>query len=113
MHRKSSGKRLKGLLLLLALWLPSAEAEAHRVNLFAYVDDGQVYTESYFADGSPVNHGQILVADATGREILTGETDAAGQFRFPLPQEQNLTILLKAAMGHRAEYLLPLKEEER
>jgi len=101
------------LLLALALWLPAVDAGAHRTNLFAYVEAGQVYTESHFSDGQPVPHAQIVVTDAAGREIFAGETDAAGLFRFPLPQTQSLMILLNAPLGHRARYMLPLGEEER
>lgn len=113
MRVRKTIKSCAGLLLAFLLWLPAMEAGAHRTNLFAYVDRGQVYTESYFSDGQPVPHAQIVVTDAGGRELLAGETDAAGLFRFPLPQAQSLMILLKAPMGHRASYTLPLGEEER
>ena len=44
--------------ILLALWLlMGGSAMAHKVNLFAYVEAGTVYTESYFPDGRPVEDG--------------------------------------------------------
>ncbi len=113
MHTKSIKKICAGLLLALALWLAPTEAEAHRVNLFAYVEGGVVYTESYFSDGQPVVNGQIQVTDGSGHELLAGETDAAGLFEFPLPEGQTLTILLKATMGHRAKFLLPQPEDRK
>lgn len=105
---------MKPLFLLLALILAQTPimVEAHRVSLLAYVNDGQVYTESSFPDGRPVNQGRIMVSDSTGREILSGETDAAGLFHFPLPQARSLKIQLKAAMGHHAEFQLRLNEVE-
>lgn len=105
---------MKHLFLLLALILALAPitVEAHRVSLFAYENDGQIYTESSFPDGRPVSQGRILVSDSAGREILTGETDAAGRFHFPRPQARSLKIQLKATMGHHAEFQLRLNDVE-
>ena len=37
----------------------SSTALAHKVNIFAYVDNGVVYTESYFPDGSVITSYSI------------------------------------------------------
>ncbi len=109
----NSRKIYSRLLLILALWLPALTSEAHRITLFAYVADNQVYAESYFSNGQPVNGALIMVSDITGQILLEGKTDAAGQFLFPLPQkEKAVKIQLNGSMGHHAEFLLPLKEEE-
>ena len=39
------------LMVVFVSLLLSGTALAHRVNLFAYVDGGKIYTESYFPDG--------------------------------------------------------------
>ena len=41
-------------LMIVTFWAAiaiSSTAMAHKVNIFAYVEDGVVYTESYFPDG--------------------------------------------------------------
>ncbi|MEE4243284.1 MAG: hypothetical protein V2I36_17610 [Desulfopila sp.] len=84
---------------------------AHKVNVFAYVESGIVYTESYFPDGKAVEDGTIEVIAASGKKIVEGKTDKGGYFSFPLPsQKENLTIVINASMGHKNSYLL--KKEE-
>lgn len=87
-----------------------AEAWAHKVNLFAYVEGGTVYTESYFPDGKKVEGGTVEVLDASGKKILEGKTDAQGAFNFPLPKKEDLTIVLDATMGHKNSYILKKSE---
>lgn len=90
--------------------LTVSQAWAHKVNLFAYVEGGTVYTESYFPDGRKVEGGTVEVLDASGKKILEGKTDAQGQFNFPLPKKEDLTILLDASMGHKNSFVLKKSE---
>ena len=85
-------------------------AFAHKVNIFAYVDDGKVFTESYFANGGACVNSEITVFDGEGRELLTGTTDDKGLFSFDAPEQTDLKIVLNAGMGHRAEYSLSKSE---
>lgn len=80
---------------------------AHKVQIFAYVEKNEVFTESYFADGSPVRGGTIEVYTKEGSKVLEGKTDDKGTFSFALPKDPvGLKIVLDAGMGHRAEYIL-------
>jgi len=101
-------KRIAGLLLL-ALLL-ATPAWAHKVNLFAFVESGVVYCESYFADGRPVIEGKILVYDSKEQPLLIGKSDREGQWQFPLPQRDDLVLVIEAGMGHRGEYRLRVKQ---
>jgi nickel transport protein len=85
---------------------------AHKVNLFAYVESGTVYTESYFPDGRPVEGGKVSVLDAAGQVLLEGVTDPEGLFRFPVPKVDDLTIELDATMGHKNSFKLKKAEVE-
>lgn len=87
-------------------------ALAHKVNIFAYVEAGQVYTESYFPDGRPVAAGTVKVFGNDGGQLLEGTCDQEGVFSFTLTpaMKQDLTIEIDASMGHKNSFLL--KKEE-
>jgi len=97
--------RLFVTLVLVGLLFPSSVL-AHRVNIFAYIDGGMVYVESYFPDGSPVVAGKIQVRDSAGKLLLKAVTDSEGLFDFPVPKRDDLTLFLDAGMGHRNSFLL-------
>lgn len=89
----------------------SPSAFAHKVNIYAYVEDDTVFTESYFPDGKKVRNGKISVYDISGRLLLEGVTGADGQFSFKLFPQDSLKIVLDASMGHRDEYVLKVSGE--
>ena len=96
------------MLLFIVLFGPAAWA--HKVNVFAYVEEDTVYTESYFPDGKKVNGGTIEAFDSEGNKLLEGKTDIDGQFNFPAPRPGNLKIVLNASLGHRAVYTVSTDE---
>ena len=68
--------------LVLAL-LTHTAALAHRVNVFAYVEGGDVVVECSYSKSKRVNRGTIEVLSLqSGESLLSGETDEAGRFRF-------------------------------
>ena len=93
-----------GLILMLLI---GSNALAHKVNVFAYAEDGMVHTESYFSDGRKVIDSTVEVFDAKNNKLLlTGRTDKNGEFSFKIPQATGLRIVLTASMGHKNEYFL-------
>jgi len=86
------------------------EASAHRVNIFAWVEGDTVLVECKYPDGTKVHEGVIRVLDAAGKEILNGKTNTQGEFSFKVPQQDDLTIVLEAGMGHRADW--PLSKQD-
>ena len=106
-------KRINPLLLcIIAFLLFSGTALAHKVNIFAYVEEGKIYTESYFPDGTPVENGKIRVYDGQGNLLLEGITDKMGLFNFVVPKVADLTIVIEASMGHRNSFKLKKAEVE-
>ncbi|BCR06246.1 hypothetical protein DESUT3_33150 [Desulfuromonas versatilis] len=99
-------------LALLSLLLVAGTALAHKVNLFAYVEGGTVYTESYFPDGSRVGGGKVQVYDGQDSMLLEGTTDQEGLFSFPVPKIDDLTIVIEAGMGHKNSFRLNRAELE-
>lgn len=94
------------LLLMLLAGTPIRPAHAHGVSLFAYLDNGMVYTESYFSDGRPVVGGKVTVADRHQKPLIHGETDKQGLWSFPLSGALPLVITLDASLGHRHTFTL-------
>jgi nickel transport protein len=87
--------------------LLTGNALAHRVSVFAWVQGDTVHVESKFSGGKKVKGGRIVVTDSGGIELLTGKTDNSGEFSFKIPRRTDLTIILEAGMGHRAEWTVP------
>ena len=98
---------LAGLTVMCAPW---TDAHAHRVNVFAWVQGDTVYVEAKYPDGTTVHEGLIRVLDASGAELLTGRTNAAGEFSFKIPKQDDLTVVLDAGMGHHADW--PLSRQD-
>lgn len=103
-------------LLLVFTFLASAPALAHRVNVFAYVEGGEVVVECSYSKSKRVRHGTIEVQDAaSGETLLQGTTDEEGLFRFPVPERarklaSSLRILLQAGEGHQNEWIVDAAE---
>lgn len=95
----------------LIIIMMDVSAFAHKVNVFAYVEGGKIYTESYFNDGKKCIDSKIEVFDNQGNKLLEGLTDKEGEFSFEVPlEDENLKIVLTASMGHRAEYSISADE---
>ena len=103
-----NGKRLGLPLMLVVLFnfvfVPSALA--HKVTVFAWVEDGTVFTESKLGGGKRIKEGDIFVYDGNSNLLLKGKTNDQGEFSFPLPQAPPLIVELNAGMGHMARWTL-------
>ncbi len=96
--------------VLVAFALFLAPAYGHKVNIFAYVENGKIFTESYFPDGKPVEDGEIEVLDSQSQKIAEGKTDREGKFSLPIPKKDDLTIVINASMGHKNTFQLKKSE---
>jgi len=82
-------------------------ANAHKVSIFAYAENGSVHSESYFVDGTKVKNSVLDVFDGNdGTKLLEGKTDEEGKFSFQIPRATSLKLVLHASMGHQAEFTL-------
>jgi len=98
------------VVVFLAAFLAAGSAFAHKVNIFAYVEGGKIFTESYFPDGKPVEQGGIEILDSQGQKVGEGVTDNEGKCVLPIPKKDDLTIVINATMGHRNTFLLKKSE---
>lgn len=94
------------------LWLLFSPAfvSAHNVTVFAWVDGDTIHTQSKFGGGKRAKNAPILVYDSKDVLLLDGKTDENGMFSFKIPQKTALKIVLKASIGHMAEWRLPAEE---
>jgi nickel transport protein len=97
--------------LLFSTCLCAQSANAHKVNIFAYAENGSIYAEGYFVDGSKCKNSLVEVVDnKTGEKLLEGKTDKNGQFLFDIPHATSIKLILHAGTGHQNEYTLTEEE---
>jgi nickel transport protein len=103
--------RRKVLLLLVVLFLMGySQASAHRVQVFAAVEEGVIKGEATVSGQHPVIEGDIKVFSRNDQKLLlTLTTDATGSFiidpmTLGLERPVDLLIVLDADPGHRAEW---------
>lgn len=97
--------------LLMGLFMV-ADVYAHKVIVFAWVEDGMVFTESSFSAKKKAMNCPITVTDENENIIIQGTTDENGDYKFPVPEKvtTGLTVLLKAGPGHQATWFIPKDE---
>jgi nickel transport protein len=99
-------------LTVMMLWLGifAGSASAHKAVIFAWVEGDTVFTQSKFSRGRKAVNSIVVVYDTDGNQLLDGKTDKNGEFSFKVPKKSALKIVLKASMGHLAEWTIPAKE---
>ncbi len=108
--------RILALSLALSLLCTASPALAHRVHLFAYVQQGEIVVDSRFSRAKPVQQGKIeIFAAESGKLLLQGISDAQGACRFTIPpglleKPVDLRLVVKAGEGHQGEWILPAAE---
>ncbi len=108
--------RILALSLALSLLCTVSPALAHRVHLFAYVQQGEIVVDSRFSRAKPVQQGKIeIFAAESGKLLLQGISDAQGACRFTIPpglleKPVDLRLVVKAGEGHQSEWILPAAE---
>lgn len=88
----------------------NVNALAHKVTIFGWVEGDTVLTESKFSGGKKAINAPVVVFDKDGKKLLEGKTDNKGEFSFKIPKVTDLRIVLNAAMGHKAEWMIPESE---
>ncbi len=101
-----------GVFILIMALTPVNQAFAHKVILFAWVEDGMIHTESSFAGKRKAQDCPLIVRDDTGRVVHEGKTDDQGLYSFKIPDkvESDLILTLEAGIGHQAEWRIKKDE---
>lgn len=102
---------VRSMAVLVAAMMFSGAVLAHKVNVFAYVENQQLYVEGYFNDGKMAKKSAIEVIDPDGNVIMQDVTDDQGQITFDLPDQSiPLRIELNAGMGHQGVYVMSAED---
>jgi nickel transport protein len=85
----------------------SGQAMAHKIDVYAYFDNGRLLGEGAYDDGSAAEGADILLTDAEGK--LLGKTKVSPEGAFvltPEPGRPPLKIEINDRAGHRAEFVI-------
>lgn len=94
--------------MILVLLLASVPALAHRLDVAAYVADGQILVEAHHSSGEPVPEAAVEVTDPDGNVLVQGQTNADGTYRFTLATiPAHINVAVKTNDGHRGSQTLP------
>lgn len=108
---------IKNMLILaiaLLIGLP-AQAAAHRLNVFAWLENDQIIVECNFGRDRPARNADIRILDNTDQKVLlSGKTTENGAYIFTVPpvvrQGHGLLIEVNAGQGHRGEFEMNASE---
>lgn len=92
----------------LALGL-AATAAAHQLNVFAFVEEGDVVVEAKFSNGKRPVSGEVRVRGGDGTLLLTLPLGENGEARFALSSvehEEGLAIDVSTGAGHDDYWIL-------
>lgn len=86
---------------------------AHKVRIFAWQDGDNIITESKFSGGRAAQNATVsVIATKTGQTLLSGKTDTAGIFQFPVPKTdaKELQIIVDGGDGHKNSWDYTLED---
>lgn len=104
---------LQVLLIILIIPTLSSPCFAHKVRIFAWQDGDNIVTESKFSRGKFARNAEITVVETeTGKDLLSGTTNAEGIFIFPLPKinSKELKIIVDTGDGHKNSWIFNLEK---
>lgn len=94
-------------LILLAIFVVTIPAWAHKVNIFCYVEGNELYGESYFSGGKAAQNAKVEVYDDRNDSLMaTTSTDEEGKFSLILEKVVPLKVILYAGQGHKTEFFI-------
>ena len=111
-HRPRWGRAGTALRLLIALSLLilSSPSQAHRLQVFASVDEDQIQGRVYFVGGHPARGVEVELLDAEGKRVAELSSDDEGRFRVSAPAAQDYRVVAQSSDGHRAEWPIAASE---
>lgn len=92
---------LVALLIVLAF---AAPAQAHKLKVFATVEDQSIRGYAFFIGGGRPDGSSWIAKDRSGEQIASGTTDAEGRFAFDIPASvaTDVTVTIDTREAHVA-----------
>jgi nickel transport protein len=105
-------KQISILFIILLALIPADFAHAHKVIIFAWVEDGMIFSESHFGSKREAKNCNISIMNGKGELVLKGKSDNQGKYSFKIPEniESGLVLHLDAGTGHKAHWKIPENE---
>jgi len=102
--------RFSPFFALLIVLLACTYSSAHKVRVFAAIENGTVVGEGSLGGGRMVQNGDISIVRKSDEQLLASrQTDASGRFDISLQElgikePTDLIVILDAGPGHRATW---------
>ncbi len=81
----------------------ASPAEAHRLKVFATVEEGAVAGFGFFVGGGRPNGATVIIRETGGREAYRGLTGPDGRYSWRPPGPADFTVIIDTREGHMAE----------
>ena len=100
------------ILFIILILMPAGFAHAHKVIIFAWVEDGMIFSESHFGSKREAKNCSIRVMNGKGLLVHEGKTDNQGKYFFKIPEniDSGLVLHLDAGTGHKAYWKISKNE---
>jgi len=85
-------------------------AEAHKLNVFAWVEGRQIVGEAYFRGHAPLAGAAVTFASPAGETLGKTTTDAGGKFLFTPKVRADHQIVVDAGDGHSQAFTVKADE---
>ncbi|KAA0258621.1 hypothetical protein FHQ18_05535 [Deferribacter autotrophicus] len=95
----------KLIIVLFFLLILTMSSFAHKLNIFAYTENGKIFVSTYFVDGTPCKNCTLTLYKEDN-EILNAKTDNNGEFSTDLKWEEPIKIVVEETLGHKGEFIL-------
>lgn len=101
-------KIYKILIFALFFLLMTGHAFAHKVIVFAWVEEGMIHIQASFGSKKKAKNCEITISDENKQIIHTGQTDMDGNYSLKLPSgiQSDLMVVLNAGSGHKGSWTI-------
>lgn len=107
MHPKRLTTAALTFLTLLAL---SPAASAHKLALFASVENGVINARAYYQDNQPAANIALSISGPSGNTLANLRTDAEGRATYTIQSREPHTIIAETEDAHRAKFTIDIDD---